>query len=249
MTSSEIIYSDYDRFAWFYNRYWGGEFSRPVTFVLGKLLLPHLPERGRVLDLCCGTGQLAAGLLKLGFRVTGIDGSAEMLGYARANAPGAEIIRADARGFDLPAVYHAAVSTFDSLNHVMNLTELVQVFRNVHRALRADGIFLFDLNMEEEFQEGRNDSLEIVERDHVCIVRNPPAKVKRYEITMFRLEGGHWRRSDLALLQKYYSEGEVQWALAQAGFGEVMTYDADREFGLSISDGRCFFLANKGQAG
>ena len=95
MIFREKIYSDYDRFAWFYNRYWGGEFSRPVLFVLGRLLLPEVPRGGRVLDLCCGTGQLAAGLINLGLRVTGIDGSEVMLGYARANAPGADFRRAE----------------------------------------------------------------------------------------------------------------------------------------------------------
>jgi SAM-dependent methyltransferase len=246
MIFREKIYSDYDRFAWFYNRYWGGEFSRPVLFVLGRLLLPEVPRGGRVLDLCCGTGQLAAGLINLGLRVTGIDGSEEMLGYARANAPGADFRRADARNFNLPPVHHAAVSTFDSLNHVMRLPELARVFRNVRGALAAGGVFLFDLNMEEEFRNGGNDSLEIVEADHVCVVRSnyePEARVKSYEITMFRLESGRWRRSDLTLLQKYYPEGEVRTALAEAGFGEVTSYDADREFGLTVSDGRRFFLA------
>src|SRR5215210_1417655 len=80
---SEAIYSDYDRFAWFYNRYWGPEFSSPALAIYNVLLFPHIPAGCRVLDLCCGTGQIAAGLTERGFQVTGLDGSEAMLRFAR----------------------------------------------------------------------------------------------------------------------------------------------------------------------
>ena len=47
-----------------------------------------------VLDVGCGTGQQMAHLSRLGFRVTGVDGSAEMLEHARANNPDATLLRA-----------------------------------------------------------------------------------------------------------------------------------------------------------
>ncbi len=247
MAQAVDIYSDYDRFAWFYNRYWGGEYSRPALAIFNALLFPHLPDGCRVLDLCCGAGQIAKGLVERGYRVTGVDGSREMLKFARANAPGAEFIRADARDFQLPDKFHAVISAFDSLNHVMELEELKMVFRNVYEAMEDDGLFLFDLNLEDE-SEMLGNSLEMVEDDHVCIVRasyEPEEKLKRYDVTMFRLEGASWRRSDLTLFQRYYAPDEVIAALAECGFSRVKTYDARREFGFTISDGRMFYLARK----
>jgi hypothetical protein len=91
-------------------------------------------------------------------------------------------------------------------------------------------------------------TLEIVEDDHVCIVRsgyNQLKKLKRYDVTMFQLEEGNWRRSDLALFQRYYNTDDVLGALAEAGYSRVKTYDARREFGFTISDGRMFYLARK----
>lgn len=249
--SSEIRYSDYDRVAWFYNRYWGAEFPRQALTVLDRLLLPHLPAQGRILDLCCGTGQLARELTARGFQVTGIDGSEEMLRYARENAPAAEFILDDARSVALPAVYHGAVSTFDSLNHAMRLEELTKAFRNVHAALLPDGLFLFDLNMEEGYRVRWRNVFAIVQDDNVCIVRgqyNSDEKIGRYDLTMFRLEEGNWQRSDLALLQKCYSEGEVRSALAEAGFTEVSAYDAEKDLEMTGNVGRTFFLAHKESA-
>ena len=242
------IYSDYDSFAWFYNRYWGEEFSRPALSIFNVLLFPNLTPNSRVLDLCCGSGQLAAGLCERGYRVTGLDGSASMLEFARENAPTAEFVRADARSFRLPGRYQAVVSAFDSLNHLMKIEELVRVFRNVHRVLDRDGIFLFDLNMEDE-SELFGQTLDMVSDDHVCLVRgiyDAETKLKRYEVTMFRLLGGIWQRNDVTLHQRYYDQDDILEALAGAGFRKIQTFDARKEFGMTLSDGRMFYLARKG---
>lgn len=50
--------SDYDRFARVYNLHWGSYAMRVVP-TLEYLVLRHLPEQAAVMDLCCGTGQLA----------------------------------------------------------------------------------------------------------------------------------------------------------------------------------------------
>lgn len=241
------IFTDYDRFAWFYNRYWGEEFSRPALGIFDSILLPHLPAGARILDLCCGTGQLAAGLIARGYRVTGVDGSESMLAFAKTNAPDADFVRADARTFSLPAVFAAAVSTFDSLNHILALDELVSVFRRVRAALCPSGRFVFDLNMESEFENGAFESrYDIVEADHACSVRSSydkSSRLKRYDVKIYRKERGDWEREELVLLQRYYREPEVAAALAEAGFENIEVLDAEREFDLAISDGRAFFLA------
>jgi len=134
----------YDPFAWFYNRYWGPEFCQDVFPVFERLLLPLLPPPARILDLCCGTGQIAGRLAELGYEVTGLDGSAAMLSFARHNAPAARFLQADVRNFTLPegtGPFDLVVSSFDSLNHILTLAELNQVFRNVERSLTPGGLF------------------------------------------------------------------------------------------------------------
>jgi SAM-dependent methyltransferase len=247
MTQAVDIYSDYDRFAWFYNKYWGGEYCSPALSIYNLILFPHMPDGCRILDLCCGTGQIANGLAERGYCVTGLDGSEAMLEFARANAPSVEFIRADARGFHLPDKFHGVISAFDSLNHIMELEQLKMVFRNVFAVMEDGGMFLFDLNLEDE-SEMLGTSLEMVEDDHVCLVRasyKAAEKLKRYDLTMFRLEDASWRRSDLTLFQRYYVPDDVILALADCGFKRIRTYDARREFGFTISDGRMFYLARK----
>ncbi len=243
-------YSDYDRFAWVYNRHWGGEYAQRVLPILENLVLRHLPAKANVLDLCCGTGQLAQALIALGYQVTGLDGSEEMLHFARENAPAGEFIVADARSFKLPDTYHAVVSTFDSLNHIMTLEELRDVFRNVYAALRKGGLFLFDLNMEAGYKACWDDSFGVVDDDLVCVVRStyrPEERTAQFDATIFYLQEG-WQRSDVTLVQKCYSETEVQSALKTIGFTKIHTYAYDEQSGLQELTGeaeRAFFVCQK----
>ncbi len=125
-------YSVYDNFAWLYDREWS-EFARVIFPLLKDIAGETLPDGAKVLDLCCGTGQLAKVLTEKGYKVTGIDGSAEMLRYAKINAPDAEFINEDARTFKLPSIYDAVFSTFDSLNHILKAAELLRTFKNTYK--------------------------------------------------------------------------------------------------------------------
>ncbi|HZD59471.1 MAG TPA: hypothetical protein VE439_03315, partial [Anaerolineae bacterium] len=161
-----------------------------------------------------------------------------------------ELVLADARNFSLTDTYNAAISTYDSLNHIMSIGELATVFQNVRNVLVEDGLFLFDMNVEEGYlvrwQGDR--SVSFVEDDNACIARasyDPEEKVGRSDITMFRLEDEVWRRSDVALFQRAYSEGEVRMALSKAGFSGIAAYDAVKDLGIAGNIGRIFFLAHK----
>ena len=243
------IYSDYDDFAWFYNHYWGPVTAHPPMLdALDRLLFSGLAEGVRVLDVCCGTGHLAAVLAGRGFAVTGVDGSARQLEYARSNAPGCEFIHADARSFSLPAVYTGAVSVFDSLNHIMTLEDLERCFRCVCGALVPGGSFLFDLNMEEGLARRWKGSNAMAESDNAFIMMffyDAEEKIARADTTTFRLQDGAWYRGDIVFLQTAYSEEEVTNALRNGGFSTVSTYNASQELGMPMGEGRTFFLARK----
>jgi SAM-dependent methyltransferase len=116
----------YDGFGWFYDRFWGGAYHDAVLDLMRKVLFPALPPAAGILDLCCGTGHLTRLLAGYGYRLTGIDNSRDMLDYARHNVPEANFLLADARSFQFAPRFHAAVSTFDSLNHLLAPEDLLQ---------------------------------------------------------------------------------------------------------------------------
>jgi SAM-dependent methyltransferase len=204
-----------------------------------------------VLDLCCGTGQITAQIADRGFQVVGIDASERMLDFARRNAPTAQFILADARDFSLDEPVSAVVCTSDSLSHVIDLAELGAVFRCVRRALTNRGLFIFDMNTEEKYRRRWVGSFGIAEDDQACMVAahyDEATHLARFDATMFVSEAGpanQWRREDLSLTARCYTQDELAVALAEAGFADVAFFDWQRDLDPA-GEPEKFFVLGRG---
>jgi len=240
----------YDDFAWFYHRYWNEEFHSLAFPVLERIWLPRVPAKGRVLDLCCGTGYLAGLLAHRGYRVTGLDVSAEMIAHAREHAPAAEFVVGEARSFRLRGRFEAAVSTFDSVNHLLSAEDLEAAMGSVAAALKPGAPFAFDALAEGGYQTDWAEGFSIVRKDHVLIISgsgyDARTRMARCTITMFRLVGGAWRRSDTEMRERCHSRAEIGAALEKAGFEEPVCYDArDLGMGGQLGEGRVFWVTRR----
>ena len=240
-------YTDYNDFAEIYNRYWG-DFPLQIMPILEELALKDFPAGTQVLDICCGTGQLAGELIRRGYEVTGIDGSDQMLKYARENAPTTPFIPSDVRAFMLMARFNIAFSTFDSLNHCLTLDDLELVFNNVYRQLETSGIFVFDMNLESGYLNRWIQPVNIADDDAAVMVNSrydQDEKLATADITMFkRQDEENWRRSAVTLTQRAYSIHEIFETLAAVGFIHLEVFDAVQDFKLDQT-GRAFFRAKK----
>ena len=222
---------DYNQVAWVNNKYFSQSYREKTMPMVKQLLLEHLPKPANILDLCCGVGRIAQSLLVEGYKVTGLDISEEMLRYAHENAPKGEFILGDARSFELPSIFHGVIST-GALNHVMNLEELTNVFRNVYTVLRPKGMFVFNLDLDDGFYSDWNDSSYSGVRDDCAwIVQqnyNLEEKILQLKITGFELVEGNWRRLDDVMLARNYSSLEIKSALVSVGFREVTLHEGEQ---------------------
>jgi len=240
----------YDDFAWFYNRYWNEEFHGLAWPVLERIWLARLPAGAHLLDICCGTGYLARLLTLHGYRVTGVDISAEMIGWARLHAPAVEFHVADVVRFRGPGEFDGAVSTFDSLNHILQPEDLEQALRNIAESLKPGGLLAFDMLLDEGYETRWGESFALVRDDHVLTITGSGFDSRRRlahcTITMFRMVEGAWQRRDVTIEERCYSGEEIESALSQAGFGELACYHADDlGMGGQLGAGRAFFVAVK----
>jgi predicted TPR repeat methyltransferase len=109
-----------------------------------------------VLDLCCGTGLMSAALVALGYRVTGVDGSAAMLARARhLLGPDTVLHQQTLPDLMIDGVFDAAVSTFDGLNY-LTPAELSSTLAAVGRRLRLGGWLVFDLHTDAMLEFARS---------------------------------------------------------------------------------------------
>jgi SAM-dependent methyltransferase len=240
----------YDDFAWFYNRYWNEEFHSLAFPILERIWLPRVPRKGRILDVCCGTGHLAGLLTARGYRVTGIDASAQMIAHARENVPAAAFHVADASQFKVLGKFDGAVSTFDSLNHILTEDALQSAFQCTAAALKPGAPLAFDILLESAYQTNWADDFSVVCDDHVLVLSDTDfdfqTRLAQCHITMFRLLGGVWTRSDVLVHERCYTTGEIDAALSRAGFEGTACYDA-RDLGMSgqLGQGRTFVVTTR----
>ncbi len=178
--------------------------------------------------------------------MTGIDHSKAMLVHARQRAPRARFLWVDARSFTVEQPQHAILSTFDSLNHILDSSELEQVFHQVRQALVPRGIFYFDLNMHEGYLKRWKGSFHITEKDLVCVMDahyDSERRLAYNDFTLFTPEDQGWKRSDFTLTQKAYYKEEVFRMLSSAGFRDIHAKTSE-EVGFD-SWGRMFFKCRK----
>lgn len=238
-------YSDYEGFAYFYNKYWTGAPQELMRRVLELTILSRLPLGSEVLDVCCGTGNTAAFLTSKGYKVTGLDGSAEMLSYALQNAPGACFIQADARDFSFDKKFDACVCLFDSVNHIPDMEGVEKLFKNVGKVLKKKALFLFDVNSLKSAKSASDMDFFAVDENEAFLLKavfDKKTNETVYKAVYFIKEEGSWKRGDSAVCEKYHEPELLIKALKDAGFADILFADGSG-FGIKDFKERLFFTA------
>ncbi len=232
-----------------YNALWADWYLPGAMTALENLLFSRIPATARILDLCCGSGHVTAELVRRGYSVTGIDSSTELISLARQALPGIDFRVQDARKLQIDGKYDAVLSTFDSLNHILTLDDLRDVFIGVHAALERSGLFVFDMNLAEAYSADLRRWHAEVRQDAVGLVRgtyNPETRRAATELVwLARVAGNNlWRRQESIVEQQCYSPSEILSALDDSGFLRMQALSA-RDAGMndSLALGRSFFIA------
>jgi SAM-dependent methyltransferase len=215
---------------------------------LERLFFAHIRPAAKVLDVCCGSGHMTRELATRGYRVTGIDSSAALLEHARLEVPEARFIHADVRDFRLKEKFDGALSTFDSMNHLLSVDDLGSAFVSVHATLEPTAPFVFDMNTEQAYLIDWKQWTAEVSEESVSLVQgrfDPATGCVETEVLWFlRSANGFWERRRSIVPQRCYDEAEVRAALEASSFRSVTCWTA-LEAGVTgeIGYGRVFFSA------
>jgi SAM-dependent methyltransferase len=103
-----------------------------------------------VLELGCGTGEIAIRLAKENALVYATDVSKDMLEVARLKAIEKDVTllfgRIDMTDFTVDTTVDLVLCLCDSINYLLDQKSVKQTFKNCYQALHKDGVFIFDVD-------------------------------------------------------------------------------------------------------
>lgn len=103
-----------------------------------------------ILELGCGTGEIAIRLAKDNKEIYATDLSKDMLEVARLKALDANVNlmlgRVDMTDFKTDKAVDLILCLCDSINYVLSKKKVFQTFKNVYESLKYNGTFIFDVD-------------------------------------------------------------------------------------------------------
>lgn len=206
-----------------------------------------------VVDLCCGTGDVAIAMAKIGHNVVGIDVSEDMLNVAteKAMESAARVffLCEDARSFVLNKKVDAVYSLTDGMNYMLTDEDLEKAFCAVNKALKTGGRFIFDVSTEYKYKSLLKDKTFTFDFDDEFVVwqneYDEDSCICTMTVTGFVREKKHYTRFDEIHKQKCHSRKTVEHLLDKCSFELVDAFAGYSDKALDDEDERALFVAVK----
>jgi len=203
-----------------------------------------------ILDLGCGTGDIAIEMSKRSYEVIAIDKSDEMLSVAKEKqgADDVQFVCQDITKFELYGTVDIMICFLDTVNHITNETKLDKVFSLCKNYLNPGGILIFDIASDYYFSEilGNKTFFDIA--DAYTIIWNNMYNAKscrnKAEITVFEEnEYGDYARLEETIIEKHYSTNTIVELLSKNNLDITAQYSDFRFVKPSQKTERIFFVA------
>ena len=194
------------------------------------MALCGVPEKGRLVECACGTGNLTIPLRKSGLQITGVDLSEEMLAVAmdKARKAGLTIpfVRQDMRALAVPRRVDCVLSTCDGVNYLSSPDQVRAFFRAAWAALRPGGALIFDVSTPEKLSTALGNQTLYSDDERISYIwRNrydeKTACVSLALSVFVKRPDGAYDRLEERQVQRAHSRAELRAWLKEAGFEQI----------------------------
>ncbi|NPD90139.1 MAG: class I SAM-dependent methyltransferase [Asgard group archaeon] len=133
----------YSEFARVYHEMYQSIFNYEEGF---KLYHKHLSKLNcrKILEIGCGSGNLAKFFIEHKYDYTGLDISKEMIELAKEMVPDGNFIRGDMRNLELDEEYEAVIVTGRTFTHMTTNHDVMFALNSIHEVLQKEGWLVFD---------------------------------------------------------------------------------------------------------
>lgn len=214
---------------------------------------------GPLLDLACGTGRMALRMAELGYQVTGVDITPEMIAWARQKAAqqnlSIEWMLADARTFHLSGQFSLIYMLENVFQFFLTREDQEAMLARVREHLLPEGCFLFETrnpnprNLQqvrhpegEQYTTPDGGSLVVIEQQHY----DPMTQIQHYtrHLTLSHPEGQHEHRA-LRVALRYVFPQEMEALLYYNGFQIRERYGSWLQEPLTASSRSMIYVCQK----
>ena len=192
-----------------------------------EYIASFLPEGSlRIADCACGTGEITIRLAKMGYTLTGIDISEDMLRIAaekaRKSALKLPFICQNMAELQLHRPQDAIVCACDGVNYLDSVEQVGRFFSAAYAVLKPNGLLLFDISSRHKL-ENVLDCNTFAEDDgeRAYIWKNcydPESRLISMELSFYEKQGELYRRFEESHIQRAHEEKELLSAMEKAGF-------------------------------
>ncbi len=201
-----------------------------AQYYAGLLLQSGIRPGARCVECACGTGSLTIPLAQLGYAMTGVDQSREMLNLAQQKTGRSGVmipfVRQDMRSLSVPRPVDAVLATCDGVNYLTGPGDAAAFFRAAHACLKPDGILAFDVSTphklssvlgSQDFISSGSDLFYAWQGQY-----EEQDRLLRIHLDIFvRLPDGDYRRIEEDQCQRAHTADELTAWLRQAGFSRI----------------------------
>ena len=201
-----------------------------IQYIIETLESNGINPGASVLDAGCGTGRIAIGLSRAGYRVTGLDISEEMLRMAEENArrSGAQIpfICQPITEVKLHQEVDVVTAVCDVVNYIAD-TELEAFFQSVSDQLNSGGMLIFDMSSPEKLKKTIGDNIFFEDMDDVTYIWTNELIENRIDmdIIMFISDAGRYIRKDEQHTQYIHEMLLIRQMLIKNSFRDIKMVD------------------------
>lgn len=201
----------------------------------------------KLLDLACGTGSLSKIFSDMGYNVTGLDLSDDMLAVADNKCGGSvKFVKGNMTDFSFEEKFDFCICSLDSLNHLTDYTDLKKCFKNVCSSLDRDGIFVFDVNTIYKHKKILCDNTFVFDEEDFFLSWDNEYQndhTVRIILDFFVFNGKNYDRYSEEFFEKAYSIDEISNALD--GFEILGIYDELTENPPEDNSERLYFVCKR----
>ena len=215
----------------------------------------HLDKKQQnLLELACGTGILSVELANLGFNVTGLDLSEEMITLAKkrisADDEGLRFVTGDMLHLEDKNTYDVVTCYSDSICYMPNEEAVGKVFKDVYEALTDSGTFIFDVHSTFQIEEGFSEYSYHYQTDDFAFLWESYLGEEEYSVEHFLTffvsdKLGKFERFDELHEERTYELSTYQSLLKTAGFKSVEVFADFEDVKPDEESKRWFFVCEK----